>query len=435
VYHSYVTTLRRCLKLYLAPSWPTSGEPVRVLHIGGDAERRDATRGLIERVGGVFTSREFPAAGPLQLADAGFDVVVGDLGWSDHWLSGGPHPTAVVDELIRATSPHGTTLVIGRAEHEDDEVAERCGTHLVDAWTSPFGPRHDRVEVFRHEPSAVHTIRLEDSRSRALDDVVQNDIPDDVDPTVERRSGRGRREDFLMALHRDLAPGGYLEIGVEYGTTLAMAHCPAVGIDPCPAITAKLAERHQLARMTSEDFFELERVDTWVPSIDLALIDGLHRLENALLDFMYVERHAHPGTVILVDDVFPNNVVQARRQRESRHWVGDVWKIAGILDRHRPDLMVIPVDTEPTGMLMVLGADPTSTTLWNVFDDLLERELPDSDPPQHVIDRLGSWAPDDRLLGRLILAVTRGRQRRSPPSVGELRSIIESCTPRQVVAL
>ena len=40
--------------------------------------------------------------------------------------------------------------------------------------------------------------------------------------------------------------------------------------------------------------------------------------------------------VILVDDIFPNHPVQARRDRSSRHWTGDVWKFVSVLKSARP---------------------------------------------------------------------------------------------------
>ena len=37
---------------------------------------------------------------------------------------------------------------------------------------------------------------------------------------------------YLKQIHKVHRPASYLEIGVRWGTTLALAQCPAVGIDP-----------------------------------------------------------------------------------------------------------------------------------------------------------------------------------------------------------
>ena len=41
--------------------------------------------------------------------------------------------------------------------------------------------------------------------------------------------------DFLARLHAAVRPGAYLEIGVRHGDSLALAECPALGVDPASA--------------------------------------------------------------------------------------------------------------------------------------------------------------------------------------------------------
>jgi hypothetical protein len=53
-----------------------------------------------------------------------------------------------------------------------------------------------------------------------------------------------------------------------------------------------------------------------------------------------------------------------------------------ILARYRPDLVVIPVDAQPIGLLMVLGLDPGSTVLADSFATIMDKyRRPD---PQEV---------------------------------------------------
>ena len=44
-----------------------------------------------------------------------------------------------------------------------------------------------------------------------------------------------------------------------------------------------------------------------------------------------------------------------------------------MLAQYRPELSVVPVNTSPTGLLLVMGLDPTSTVLSENFDDILAR--------------------------------------------------------------
>ena len=86
--------------------------------------------------------------------------------------------------------------------------------------------------------------------------------------------------------------------------------------------------------MTSDDFFASPQCAAHLRQpIDLAFIDGMHLVEFALRDFMQVERRASRAGMIVLDDIFPNHPLQARRVRESGVWTGDVWKILPCLRR------------------------------------------------------------------------------------------------------
>ena len=87
----------------------------------------------------------------------------------------------------------------------------------------------------------------------------------------------------------------------------------------------------------------------------------MHLVEFALRDFMQVERRASRASVIVLDDIFPNHPLQAQRVRASGVWTGDVWKILPCLRRYRPDLALLALDANPTGLLLVANLDPTTT--------------------------------------------------------------------------
>jgi hypothetical protein len=153
-------------------------------------------------------------------------------------------------------------------------------------------------------------------------------------------------------------------------------------------------------------------------------------------DFVNVERHSHSCSVLLVDDIFPNHPVQARRDRTSRHWTGDVWKFVGALRSARPDLIVLPVDTSPTGTLVVLAADPDNETLVEAFDWAVSGLIGlDSDPPDDVLGRRDAVAPDDPLLIKALGMVRELRETSDPRAgLGRLRNLIDGGFPRQVTS-
>ncbi|MFL5754656.1 MAG: hypothetical protein ACJ77N_00005, partial [Chloroflexota bacterium] len=90
------------------------------------------------------------------------------------------------------------------------------------------------------------------------------------------------------------------------------------------------------------------------------------------------------------------NVDEAARERHTHDWTGDVFKLIRVLARHRPDLLVVPIDTEPTGMLVVLGADADNRTLETEYPRLLaEHVVPDPQVlPRTIVERSCAVAPE-----------------------------------------
>ena len=206
---------------------------------------------------------------------------------------------------------------------------------------------------------------------------------------------------FLDQVHAKLRPETYLEIGVRNGTSLAISRARTVAIDPAFSITAEISCDLRLFRTSSDEYFN--RADPLAPTdgrpFDLAFIDGLHLFEFALRDFIHTERHSSAKTLIVFDDVLPRNRDEAARVRHTRAWTGDVYSIIPVLARYRPELTVMPVNTTPTGLLLVLGLDPQNQTLAERYDKILsEYRHPDPQPvPEEVMDRL-SVLPPQRVL-------------------------------------
>ena len=185
---------------------------------------------------------------------------------------------------------------------------------------------------------------------------------------------------LLRRIHELRSPELYVEIGIHEGHSLAFVQpgTRIVGVDPEPKVAEPPADCTIVAT-TSDDFFA-DPVALRGEPIDLSFADGLHWWEQTLRDVANLERHASPDGAILIHDCNPIDEITAARERTTAIWSGDVWKTVVALRRHRPDLAVITADVEPTGLAIVTGLDPSSTVLFEHYDDIV------SD-----IDRLG-WA-------------------------------------------
>ena len=189
------------------------------------------------------------------------------------------------------------------------------------------------------------------------------------------------RHDFLAGLHALLQPRTYLEIGVNDGRSLTLSRATSIGVDPAFAVRSELHCDLHLARQTSDDFFAQDDPLAHFGGlpIDLAFIDGMHLAEFAYRDFLNVERLAGNCGVVVLDDMLPRNVDEAARDRHTGDWAGDVFKMIGILRERRPDLVVLPVNTAPTGVLLITALDPSSTVLRDSYEELLP-QLESADP-------------------------------------------------------
>lgn len=180
------------------------------------------------------------------------------------------------------------------------------------------------------------------------------------------------RHRTLAQLHAVVRPRTYLEIGIDNGASLHAVQVPAIGVDPAPQITYDLGPHIAVARDRSDDFFA--RTDALahlggVP-LDLAFIDGMHLSEFALRDFMNLEKLMPPTGVIVFDDMLPRNSLEAYRVRRTNAWAGDVYKVTELLEQHRPDLVVLPLNTNPTGTVLVTNLDPGSRILDERYEEL-----------------------------------------------------------------
>jgi methyltransferase family protein len=181
--------------------------------------------------------------------------------------------------------------------------------------------------------------------------------------------------DILAAIHNWFRPKTYVEIGVETGSSLALAPpgTTIIGVDPQPIVNRALPPKATIYAETSDAFFEHRDVRALLGglAVDIALIDGMHLFEFVLRDFINLERYCAPGSTILIDDVCPLNRRSAERDRTTTFWTGDVWRIIPALKKYRPDLQIHTIGAAPTGLGVVRRLDPESRVLGERYEAIV----------------------------------------------------------------
>jgi Methyltransferase domain len=173
--------------------------------------------------------------------------------------------------------------------------------------------------------------------------------------------------EVLRRMHRYLKPKNYVEIGIWKGKSLRLAapDTRVLGIDPAPRLKRPAGAHMQIFSETSDDFFSNHQLSELLggEALELALIDGMHKFEYALRDFINLERYSKPGTIILFHDCYPVDEPSAERERKTLFWSGDIWRVILLLKKYRPDLSVHTILTPPSGLGMVLNPNSRSTVL------------------------------------------------------------------------
>ena len=185
--------------------------------------------------------------------------------------------------------------------------------------------------------------------------------------------------EWLKWFHHFVKPNLYLEIGIETGKALAFANPPtlAIGIDPNYKISHHFKAATKLYKLPSNSFFSDVDLNEAFDhqKIDMAFIDGLHTFDQALMDFINVEKNAHRDTIVLFHDVIPVIPETANRERSTYFWVGDTWKVLIILKKYRPDLKLIAIPTLHSGLGVASRLDPSSNILFDNFDKIVAEAM------------------------------------------------------------
>jgi len=354
----------------------------------------------------------------IPLADDSVDVVISGQAFEHvefFWL--------LFEEMARVIKPSGIIFLIAPSagaihRHPVDcyrfypdsyrALAKFVGLYLVEVFHDQRGPWKDLVGVFSKDqrkaiPIPQRIIGFSDSNTGDAA------VPVELDASEEANIVKGTQPylDFIQMVHRKLQPRNYLEIGVREGHSASLANCPAIGIDPAAKLNFNLKD-FTLIKATSDEYFA-ELVEPSL-SVDLAFIDGMHLFEYVLRDFINVEAHSKHTSIVLIDDIFPNTVAQASRERKTKAWMGDVWKLKLCLEEYRPDLILVSVDTSPSGLLMIVGLHSGNTTLVEKYNEITKRYSRLKEPNQHVLDRIGSIDPAHPFIRNLLNVVKIARE-------------------------
>lgn len=190
----------------------------------------------------------------------------------------------------------------------------------------------------------------------------------------------------LQTLHEVLQPRNYLEIGSLTGASLALAECASLAVDPRfqfedAAVVRRIVSKPclMLFRMASDRFFQQHDPAALLGDrVQFAFLDGMHRCEFLLRDFINTERHCARNSIIVLHDCVPveepmtDRYYMARPAIEPHRkhwWAGDVWRTARLLRRMRPDLSFTTLDAPPTGVVLITNLDPGSQALSNRYDE------------------------------------------------------------------
>jgi hypothetical protein len=433
---SSLENMRKCFRRYVSGGELEALDRVVVLDIGG-ADVNGSYRSIFAEDRFHYISADL-TDGPgvslvlndpyrLPLDDASVDIVLSGQ-MLEHceffWLA--------FAEMIRVLKRGGYLFLIapsGGKEHRYPvdcyrfypdayrALAKYANCQLLDVWRDERGPWFDLVGVFaRHGLPPAAPASPEHDLSEPQFESGTGSPEEEAVP--RSRSSR----EALADIHRLLMPASYLEIGVRHGGSLALAHCPAVGVDPKPDLKVELPATTRVLPVTSDEFFDGGGSETLSCPPELVLIDGLHLFEYALRDFMNVERIASPNALVVIDDIFPNHPAQGARQRRTRIWAGDVWKLVACLKQHRPDLFLLPLDTSYTGLLLIAGLDSSNRVLWNGYNSIVRSLAEEAQPPEAILKREGAVAANEEQL-LPILSILRDARAAPPARANLLKSL------------
>ncbi len=197
-------------------------------------------------------------------------------------------------------------------------------------------------------------------------------------------------EDYLVVLqrlHAELKPQTYLEVGTWGGNSLRFVTCAAVAVDPAFKLAGDVIGQKPICalyQMPSDRYFARHDPKAVLGGpVEMAFLDGMHRCEFLLRDFINTERHCRRNAVVMPHDCVPVETLITGRVDEGRAayahrrswWLGDVWRTLLALKRRRPDLRITVLDAAPSGLACITNLDPGSTVLADDYAAIIAEML------------------------------------------------------------
>lgn len=411
---SSMENMTRCFRRYIGAQQLSRSNNLKVLDIGG-ANVNGSYRDIIEGHDLQYLAADIADGDgvdihmvdpyKIPLGDSSIDIVISGQAFEHvefFWL--------LFEEIVRVVKDEGFIFLIAPSSgaihrHPVDcyrfypdsyyALAKYTRIHAIEVLHDRRGPWEDLVGVFSKKEKNVLSPNeriFGNSNSLVGDGTTQSEYPSTGPDT--QTGGLMPYLEFIQKVHCLLEPNLYFEIGVRQGHSAKLAACNAIGVDPASKINQELPNTFQLYPLMSDEFFE-DLPESFVPP-DLSFIDGMHLFEYVLRDFINIEKNSSHHSVIIIDDIFPCTEAQASRERKTKAWMGDVWKIKECLSIYRPDLICISVDTHPSGLLLVFGADSENTLLTEKYNEIVKRFTKKMTvPPGYILSRKGAFNPKD----------------------------------------
>jgi hypothetical protein len=152
----------------------------------------------------------------------------------------------------------------------------------------------------------------------------------------------------------------YLEVGVAQGLTFEQVRVEQRwAVDPNPQFDQiELPKGVVFKRLESDSFFEQIEPEQ---KFDVVFLDGLHTWQQTYKDLMNTLGHSYPHTIVVIDDVVPDDALaaipdwdEALRRKDAAgitdgRWQGDVFKVLLIVQDHHPELEFCVVGKSEVG--------------------------------------------------------------------------------------
>lgn len=213
--------------------------------------------------------------------------------------------------------------------------------------------------------------RIADEQNRSGQNNPDRGLADEQNRSGQGKPAQGHSARRINRLAAETGAQTYLEIGVSRAVTFRSVQIARkVGVDPNFRCDVSLLREmgSELHQITSDRYFASY---SGSPVFDVIFLDGLHQFQQTFRDFCNSLCCAHPKTVWIIDDVFPNDVYSSlpnqhdnRRFRKlsginSKAWHGDIFKMVFAIHDFFPMLRYVTI----------FGSGNPQTIVWRATRD------------------------------------------------------------------